>query len=211
MKQSVTRNEHLKMKKKQSIVHKLDRYLNILIVLVALLIIAVLVRIVAMPVEENLDEQLLEQSEEAAEIVGEEQSQPSEQNQQLEEPVVNDTEITDQTVIEIVDDPIVKEVHTNEAWNVIQTEQTGTHTSVYEKGHIDYEEKLQAIFSVLPELQMDNSIVLSVQNNGDAQKSIAVVTSMDKVQMFRVSIEWVDSEGWKPVKKEVLSTVNGAY
>ncbi|MER2114905.1 MAG: YrrS family protein, partial [Solibacillus isronensis] len=75
--------------------------------------------------------------------------------------------------------------------------------------HIDYEEKLKAIFSVI-DLQQENSIVLRVNNNGSAESAIAVVTSMDKEQKYRVSIEWVDNEGWKPVQVEVLTTLEGS-
>lgn len=107
------------------------------------------------------------------------------------------------------DDPAVKEVITNPNWPAYPTAQTGEHVSTYEKGHIDYEEKLKAIFSVI-DLQQENSIVLRVNNNGSAENAIAVVTSMDKEQKYRVSIEWVDNEGRKPIQVEVLSTLEGS-
>ena len=44
-----------------------------------------------------------------------------------------------------------------------------------------------------------------------AATAIAVVTSMDKQQKYRVSIEWIDGEGWKPTRLEVLNAVEGAY
>ena len=68
----------------------------------------------------------------------------------------------------------------------------------------------KAIFSVL-DIPQDNSIVLSVKNNGSTTTAIAVVTSMDKQQKYRVSIEWIDGEGWKPTRLEVLNTVEDAY
>ncbi len=34
---------------------------------------------------------------------------------------------------------------------------------------------------------------------------------MDQQQKYRVSIEWVANQGWKPVKVEILNEIEGAY
>ncbi len=54
-------------------------------------------------------------------------------------------------------------------------------------------------------------IIWRMQNNGGPNSSIATVSTNDKSQMYRVSMEWVDNEGWKPVKLEQLNTLEGAY
>lgn len=63
----------------------------------------------------------------------------------------------------------------------------------------------------MTDLEQENAIVLRVGNNGSAKSAIAVVTSMDKEKKYRVSIEWLDGEGWKPTKLEVLNSLEGAY
>ncbi|MFX3674458.1 MAG: YrrS family protein [Paenisporosarcina sp.] len=108
------------------------------------------------------------------------------------------------------DDPLVSESVVNADWKPIGTSQTGEHASVYEKGHIDWNEKIKAI-SYTTGLAEDNMIVWRIANGGSPQKSIAVVSSNDKKENYRVSLIWVDGEGWKPEKMETLKTLEGAY
>jgi cytoskeletal protein RodZ len=108
------------------------------------------------------------------------------------------------------DDPIVAERVVNTAWKPVGTEQSGEHTSVYSEGHVDWTEKINAIAYTtgLPE---DKMIVWRIQNGGDPQKSIGVVSSENKEDKYRVYLQWVDGEGWKPEKMETLKTLDGAY
>ncbi|WPK11627.1 DUF1510 family protein [Lysinibacillus louembei] len=107
-------------------------------------------------------------------------------------------------------DPLVDEVVVNPNWQPTKTAQTGPHTSVFQEGHIDYEEKLATIFAILP-IEQSNSIIWQIKNNGGADTAIAVVSSNDKTEKYRVSIEWVANEGWKPVKLEKLNTIEGSW
>ncbi len=116
----------------------------------------------------------------------------------------------DGAVINASDDPLVAEVWTSDAWQAYPTAQTGEHQSTFAQGHIDYEEKLQSIFSVVP-IEQQESIIWSVKNNGNAKSAIAVISSNDKTQKYRVAIEWIEQQGWKPVQVEVLNTLEGTY
>ena len=146
--------------------------------------------------------------------------------QQDKAPVVNETETEEKAVVEEEDvvypetsstgehtisqsaDANVIEVWTNETWMPYKTAQTGTHTSVFEDGHIDYEEKLAATFSVLP-IEQQISYVLSARNNGDAKSARIVVSNKDKSENYRVIIEWIEGEGWLPTSVDVLHSVDG--
>lgn len=108
------------------------------------------------------------------------------------------------------DDPLVSERVVNTAWKPVGTSQTGQHTSVYSEGHVDWTEKLNAI-AYTTGLSQDNMIVWRIQNGGDPQKSIGVVSSNNKEEKYRVYLQWVDGEGWKPEKMETLKTLDGAY
>nr|WP_106780056.1 YrrS family protein [Lysinibacillus timonensis] len=107
-------------------------------------------------------------------------------------------------------DPLVEEVIVNPNWKVTPTNQTGQHVSTYEEGHIDYEEKKETIRNAV-NLDKGNIIIWSVKNNGGSENAIAVISSKDQSEKYRVSIEWVFNEGWKPVKVEKLKQIDGAY
>lgn len=138
---------------------------------------------------------------------------PTEQPQQEEQPIASDEEQPvevsegDNIVAESADANVI-EVWTNPAWQPFVTKQTGTHTSVFEGGHIDYEEKLAAAFSVLP-IEQAESYVTSARNNGDAKSARIVVTNKDKSENYRVIIHWVEGQGWQPVSVDVLHSAEG--
>ncbi len=209
-----TRQQYAEEKVKGTLFDKLDKYLYMLIAVVGVAIIATLVILISGDSEPTDKAESPAKSEQVA--TDDEKANP----QDTKAPVTDDEseettssedtkDMSENTVLPSAD-PFVEEVQINQAWTAYPTEQTGPHESMYEKGHIDYEEKLKAIFSVL-DIPQDNSIVLSVKNNGSTTTSIAVVTSMDKSKKYRVSIEWLDGEGWKPTRLEVLNAVEGAY
>ncbi|WP_019415530.1 YrrS family protein [Paenisporosarcina sp. TG20] len=107
-------------------------------------------------------------------------------------------------------DPLVAERIVNTAWKPIGTSQTGEHTSVYQEGHLDWSEKLQAL-AYTTGLSESNMIVWRIENGGGPQKSVGIVSSNDKEEKYRVYLAWVDGEGWKPEKLETLKTLDGAY
>lgn len=216
-----TRQQYAEQKSKQTKFQKADKRLNYLIAIVAVLIVATLIFIITQEPDPKNKAEQDSPAEVATDVPEDEAGQETEDNESetnVPEEVEEEDNATNETeqptaesgdMVSPSDDPSVKEVITNSNWPAYPTAQTGEHVSTYENGHIDYEEKLKAIFSVI-DLQQENSIVLRVNNNGSAENAIAVVTSMDKEQKYRVSIEWVDNEGWKPVQVEVLSTLEGS-
>lgn len=200
-KRFVTRSEYAEENKRLTTIHKIGKHLNIYILIVAALTVIIL----AFTIMTNGTDEATPDHEAEEAVTAE---QPA-----VEEPVeglVTEEQPVAQEQVETVEDPVVGEVRTNPAWAPYPTQQTGPHTSTFEKGHIDYEEKLAAIFSVT-DLVQEDSFIKSVRNNGSASSAIAVVTSKDGAKMYRVSIEWLDGQGWKPVKLEVLKTLEGAY
>ncbi|MGE7981122.1 DUF1510 family protein [Solibacillus sp. NPDC093137] len=216
-----TRQQYAEQKTKQTKFQKADKRLNYLIAIVAVLIVATLIFIITQEPEPKNEAEQDSPAEVATDVPEDDAGQETEDNEtetNVPEEVDEEDNATDETeqptsesgdMVSPSNDPSVKEVITNPNWPAYPTAQTGEHVSTYEKGHIDYEEKLKAIFSVI-DLQQENSIVLRVNNNGSTESAIAVVTSMDKEQKYRVSIEWVDNEGWKPVQIEVLTTLEGS-
>lgn len=204
-KRFVTRSEYAEENKRLDKINKIGKHLNVYIAVVAVLTVAILAVIIALGGQKEVVEPKPQEEQAPAEKEQPAVTEPEEEEgqQAIEETAPNQVTV-------LADDPVVQEVQTNDAWPVYPTKQTGPHTSTFEKGHIDYEEKLAAIFSVT-DLVQEESIVKKVGNNGSTSSAIAVVVSKDGTKMYRVSIEWINGAGWKPVKLEVLKTLEGAY
>lgn len=161
------------------------------------------------PEDQIGSEEIAEETEDSEST--EEETASEEETTTEEESTTTEDSTTGGTVTSTPsDDPLVSERIVNTAWKPIGTSQTGEHTSVYSEGHVDWNEKLKAI-AYTTGLSPDNTIVWRISNGGSPQKSIGVVSSKDKVEKYRVYLEWVDGEGWKPVKMETLKTLDGAY
>ncbi|GKV68011.1 hypothetical protein NCCP2716_05090 [Sporosarcina sp. NCCP-2716] len=108
------------------------------------------------------------------------------------------------------EDAVVDETMTNSSWKPIGTEQSGSHVSLYDGTSKDWQEKQQALAYAtgLPE---NDLIFWKIKNGGSPQKSIGIVSTKDKSKKYRVYLEWVDGEGWKPVQMDVLNTLDFNY
>lgn len=108
------------------------------------------------------------------------------------------------------DDEIVAETIINASWQPIGTTQTGEHASQYDRASVDWDEKQQAL-AYATGLSKDSMIFWRIKNGGGPQKSVGIVSSTNKAEKYRVYLEWVDGEGWKPVKMDVLNTLDFDY
>ncbi|MFC3211778.1 YrrS family protein [Planomicrobium okeanokoites] len=107
-------------------------------------------------------------------------------------------------------DPIVKETIINTSWEPVGTKQSGEHVSVYDTNSVDWQEKIDAI-TYATGLAEKDMYIMHIGNGGSPQKSIGTVQSKDMSKKYRVHLEWVEKDGWKPVKMDILNTVEGAY
>ncbi|MFG6494905.1 YrrS family protein [Fictibacillus sp. UD] len=77
----------------------------------------------------------------------------------------------------------------------IVTSQTGPHTSSYDEGSVDWNEKLKAIR--LATGLDENMTVWKIANGGGPQKSVAEVSpNKQPNERYTVNLEWVDQKGW---------------
>ncbi|MCP2035018.1 cytoskeletal protein RodZ [Planomicrobium sp. HSC-17F08] len=169
--------------------------------------------------ETNLEEdaEADEKAKEEADAKAEEEAKAKEEADKAaeekaeEEKAAEEGKVTGGTITrEDSSDPVVEETVINTSWEPVGTKQSGKHVSVYDKGSVDWNEKINAI-SYATGLSQDNMYVMMIKNGGGPQKSIGVVQSKDKSQKYRVHLEFKDGEGWKPVKMDVLKTLEGAY
>lgn len=210
---------------------KKNNILNILIGIVILLIIIVTVNIVTGDNDEDSDntsktksEQVEESTEneseneekekESEEVVGsstesaDSSSSTEETTTETEENENNETEGNEDSTVttEPSNDSNVESVVIDSGWQPIGTEQSGEHVSSYNSSSVDWDEKVKAL-AYGANLDPSNMYVKYLGNGGSPQKSIGTVTSKDGSEIYRISLEWVDGEGWKPTKKEILKAL----
>ncbi|KIL44487.1 YrrS family protein [Jeotgalibacillus soli] len=103
-------------------------------------------------------------------------------------------------------EPGVEEVTVNDGWKPIGTTQTGEHVSIYDESSVDWSEKVQAISYATGISEQEMTIWFIGNHEQHPQKSVGTVSpSNDASIKYRVYLEWVDQEGWKPVKMEKLT------
>ncbi|MFJ8262244.1 YrrS family protein [Rummeliibacillus sp. NPDC094406] len=122
-------------------------------------------------------------------------------------------EVSKTATTESSNDQNVQKVITDSNWKPTKTAQKddgSTHTSSYDKGSVDWKEKIKTIATTTG-LDENDMIVWYVKNGGSPDTSIGIVSSKDKKKSYRVSLKWVTNEGWQPTKLEVLKSYKGAY
>ena len=216
--ESLTRTEN-KRSELRSKKNKVDKILNILIAIVSILIVLNVVTIFNDKDNEKEQGNETEEKQSVAKNVEKNENtnedNPSEKNVVSAEEIESDesgshgvasSETSNDTNLigQASNDPMVEEVIVNPEWKVTPTKQTGEHVSAYEKGHPDYQEKLET-FRQAVQLDENDIIFWSVKNGGSADSSVAVVSTGDKAENYRIYIEWLQNEGWKPVKVEKLN------
>lgn len=100
-------------------------------------------------------------------------------------------------------EPNVIRTIVNPAWEPVGTVQQGEHVNVY--SGVDWDEMVEAI-TYGTGLTKENMTIHFLGNNGP-NKSVGTVYTKNKDQIYRVYIEWVDGQGWKPTKVEELAAV----
>ncbi|MFF2175276.1 YrrS family protein [Lysinibacillus sp. NPDC058147] len=199
---------------------KLDKLLNVLIGIVVILIIITATFVFKWQDDAGKaekDEPIQEQKNDKKDVKEEpSKDQNKDESAQEEKPAKDEpteesqTSEQDTTTETTSDNPIVDKVITNKNWEPTPTTQTGQHVSSYDGKSVDWAEKVATV-EVVTGIEKDNLIIWRMGNNGSANSAIATVSTKDKTKMYRVSMEWVDNEGWTPVKLEQLNTLNGAY
>lgn len=93
----------------------------------------------------------------------------------------------------------------NPSWQPVGTVQTEHPGAVYDSSSVDWQESVKAI-TYATGLSEENMTIMFLGNNG-VNKSVATVRSKDRTENYRVYIDWVDGEGWKPVRVEELKGI----
>lgn len=100
-------------------------------------------------------------------------------------------------------DSEVEKVIQNPNWEPIGTEQTGEHVATYDQESIDWKEMERAI-RYATGVPLEDMTILWLGNNGSPQDAVGTIQRKSDKTKYRVYITWVDGQGWKPTKVEVL-------
>jgi cytoskeletal protein RodZ len=91
----------------------------------------------------------------------------------------------------------------NPSWKPVGTSQTGEHTPVFDG--VDWQEMLKAISYATGLDQSNMTVYWLGSDKSTSNAAIGTVYSAQSQQKYRVSIKWVDGEGWMPTKVEELA------
>lgn len=214
---SDSNNELLRSKKRQK--KRQDRVLNILIATVVISIIVVATFILKKPAEnsneissdQQTENQQSEESEkDQSDKEEDDSSDDTSSKEDSEEDESEDEESEKEVQEEDSEDPVVDKSITDPNWKPIGTKQEGEHTSLYDGSSVDWQEKIDAI-SYATAINNDQLTVHWLKNGGAPNKAIGIASTIDESEMYRVYLEWVDGEGWKPTQVDVLNTLNFNY
>lgn len=114
-----------------------------------------------------------------------------------------ENELGDPVVTEGGSDANVKQTIENPDWEPVGTTQSGEHTAVFDQNSADWQEMVLA-YSYATGIDKNNMTVWWNENGGAPNTAIGTVSEKGGDQTYRVFIQWVDGQGWKPVKVEEL-------
>lgn len=112
-------------------------------------------------------------------------------------------DLGDPVVTEGGSDANVKQTIENPAWQPVGTTQSGEHAPVFDQNSVDWQEMILA-YSYATGIDKNNMTVWWNENNGAPNTAVGTVSAKGSDQTYRVAIEWVEGQGWKPVKVEEL-------
>ncbi|MBD1382056.1 DUF1510 family protein [Metabacillus arenae] len=136
----------------------------------------------------------------------EEEEKAAKEKEENKEEINPDDPFANANVKEGGADGNVKQTIENPNWDPIGTEQSGEHSATYDKSSQDWAEMTQAM-SYATGISEDDMIIWFLGNGGSPQDAKGTISTKDKSEKYRVSLHWVEGEGWKPTKVEVLNSI----
>ncbi|WP_079509848.1 YrrS family protein [Mesobacillus jeotgali] len=136
------------------------------------------------------------------EASGKNADEESESDEAAEE-TKEDEEVADPIVTEGGSDANVKQTIENPEWKPVGTTQSGEHNTVFDQNAVDWQEMILA-YSYATGIDKNNMTVWWNENGGAPNTAVGTISEKGNDQTFRVTIEWAEGEGWKPVKVEEL-------
>ncbi|WP_046174145.1 DUF1510 family protein [Domibacillus indicus] len=149
------------------------------------------------------DEETEEEPAQSEETGTEDESEPAETEEPAEEEQTEEEPADEEVIVSEGTDPNVEEDIVNPNWEGVGTSQTGEHTSSFETDSTDWQEKEQAL-AYATGIPLSDMTVWYISGDGPQAAIGTVSPKSNQDEAYRVHIEWVDGEGWKPTKVQKL-------
>jgi cytoskeletal protein RodZ len=95
----------------------------------------------------------------------------------------------------------------NPAWKPVGTVQTGEHNPDYDETSVDWQEMRKAVSYATGLEDSNMTLYWFGRDKTSGNGYFSTVASKDKTLKYKVYLQWVDGEGWKPTKVEELSSI----
>lgn len=153
------------------------------------------------------EEDAAAENEEESDSKPEDEEKPADEEESEENTDENtENEDSETQVSENSDDPNVIKTMTNPGWGPVGTSQSEPHTSVYDEGHVDWDEKLKVV-SAATGLASGDYTLYFLGNGGSEHHSVASIKNKASGENFKVYLEWVTGKGWKVTKVEQVKSL----
>jgi cytoskeletal protein RodZ len=158
-----------------------------------------------MEAKNDLDQEdtLISSKENQEEDVDNQKKQEDEEKEEDQVQNVEEDPFKGATITEGGEGSDVEQVIENPNWKPIGTKQTGEHYATYDKNSLDWKEMEQAL-SYATGISIEDMTIRWLGNNGSPQDAKGTIESKSSGAKYRVYITWIDGQGWKPTKVEVL-------
>ncbi|QGH35050.1 DUF1510 family protein [Gracilibacillus salitolerans] len=149
--------------------------------------------------DEDPDEHTLAEDQDELEVeedelqVEEIETEEEEQEQNNESVQLNEVES---------DDDNVRSAYEGN-WDPIGTEQEEPHTTTFDKDSVDWQEMMKAV-EVATSIPTDEQVTWWFGRAGDQRAEATISPKSNQDETYRVTMEWVEEQGWQPVLVEEL-------
>jgi cytoskeletal protein RodZ len=145
------------------------------------------------------------EKEKASQSVEKETAKPKEEKKEEPKTEEKPEPVDGKVMVTDIQDSSVLEAYTNPSWKPIGTSQTEPHVTKFDSKSADWTEMLQAA-AYATDLTPSDIFPQRISNGGAPNKVNALIGTKDRKHMYRVKLEWVTNEGWKPTLVEQLKS-----
>lgn len=144
-----------------------------------------------------------QQSDEGQKSDEDKEETPTDENDSADDKDKNKSDES-KIVEEAPTDSNVNKAYSDTSWQSVGTSQKGEHVTQFDQSSVDWKEMERAL-AYGAGINEKDMTTWFIGNGGAPDKAVGTISPKDGSQTFRVHIEWIDGEGWKPTKVEELA------
>lgn len=153
--------------------------------------------------DKNQESDKNQQSDEGQKSDEDKEETPTDENDSADDKDKNKSDES-KIVEEAPTDSNVNKAYSDTSWQSVGTSQKGEHVTQFDQSSVDWKEMERAL-AYGAGINEKDMTTWFIGNGGAPDKAVGTISPKDGSQTFRVHIEWIDGEGWKPTKVEELA------